>query len=169
MQSINVDNFQFLVKFDPTKHNWVDEVLRCEIPIIFSCGECHKFEKLFYKKYDEEKLIFKVIKTNFLDEKGKTKNPLPYFMFFLKGELILQFSADSAQIQSLMDQVFDQISEFTLNEKIYNNHKKQSSGNLSSFLNNNNNTVSHSNNGIHNRSGLLNSSGSFKVKTLENN
>jgi hypothetical protein len=116
-QNVKIENSPYLLKFNPLKHNWIEEVIKCEIPVIFSCGDCNKFEKIFNKKFFEEKLIFKVVKTNFLNEKGKSKNPVPFFMFILKGELIYEFSADSQELDDFLEKVFIKIKEFSENSK----------------------------------------------------
>jgi len=108
---------KYLLKFDPIKHNWLEEVIKCEIPIIFSCGDCIKFEKYFNLKFYDEKLLFRVVKTNFLNDRGKSKNPIPYFMFLIKNVLIYQFSADNSEINELMEKVFEKIKEFTEKNK----------------------------------------------------
>ena len=115
-QNLNKDIHPYLVKFDPLKHNWSEEVIRCEIPVLFSLGDCNKFEKTFNKKFYEEKLIFKVVKTNFLNEKGKSKNPIPFFMFMIKSELVYQFSADSPEIYDYLQKVFEKCKEFSRNK-----------------------------------------------------
>lgn len=114
-QNFKVQNSPYLVKFDPMKNSWTEEVIKCDIPVIFSCGDCNKFEKIFNEKFFEEKLIFKVVKANFLNEKGKSKNPIPLFMFMLKGELIYQFSADSIEVNEYFKKVFVKIKEFSVN------------------------------------------------------
>jgi len=132
-KNIKKETPNYLVNFDPLKNNWAEEVIKSEIPILFSCGDCKKFEKIFNKKYYEENLIFKVVKADFLNEKGKSKNPIPYFMLLIKGEVMNQFSSDSEGLEDLMIEVFEKIKIFSENSKNINYFADPKSTNNSNY------------------------------------
>ena len=55
------------------------------------------------------------MKTNFLNDKGHSKNPVPYFMFFYQGEILKQFSADGLDFHKNLDDLFILIKEINEN------------------------------------------------------
>lgn len=104
--------FYYSINFDPSKHSFQEDVIRCDIPVIFSCGECSIYDKKFSENFNNEKPNFKVVKNNFLNDSGKSKNPIPYFMLFIKGTCIHQFSSDHENADVFMEENFQKIQNF---------------------------------------------------------
>ncbi len=101
-----------IINFDPCKHSFLEDVLKSDIPVIFSCGDCKKYDRILSDYYDKGKPNFKVVKNNFLNDRGISKIPVPYLMIFIKGNLVGQFSFDNENAEILMKENLKIIQNF---------------------------------------------------------
>jgi hypothetical protein len=90
----NININKYIVNFDPSLNSWSEEILKTEIPVLYANGDLEEYEAYLVDKAIELKK-FKLVKSNYLDSKGKSRNQIPYFMCLIKGLVIYQFSGDN--------------------------------------------------------------------------